>query len=202
VLLVRPEAAAERGVAPLRRLLVTVDGTAATASAMRPATEFARRLGAALDVLYVDSPEAPATGEPGTIGAPRYVDQPHHEWPAWRGRMRDHLSACIGGPASELPVQAFSTVADIAADITRFATARQSDAVVLVRRSQLETGRARILRTVLDRMPCPVLLVASRLPLRAVAGGSMTTPGGVAELVDVSDTTGIEVNQRSLDEIQ
>jgi nucleotide-binding universal stress UspA family protein len=32
---------------------------------------------------------------------------------------------------------------------------------VLARRSRLETGRGRVLRTVLDQTPCPVLIVGA-----------------------------------------
>ncbi len=162
VLLVRPEAIshpATRPCAPLRRLLVPLDGTPTTASALRPATELARRLGAALDLLYVVSPNAPPTTEAGSIGAPRYVDQPQHEWPAWRDRVIDHLSSAVGRLPSQLSIRVFLSVGDIASEIARFAAEHHSDAIVLVRRSHLEVGRARVLRAVLDRTPCPVLLM-------------------------------------------
>ena len=163
VLLVRPEAAAdsEAAVAPLRRLLLPLDGTPTTATALRPATELACRLGAAIDLLYVVSPDQAAVREPGSIGVPRYIDQPHHEWPAWADRVIDHLSSCLGGRPPDVAVQVFLAAGDIGAEIARFALEHQSDAIVLVRRSQLEVGRARVLRAVLDRTPCPVLLVGA-----------------------------------------
>jgi nucleotide-binding universal stress UspA family protein len=161
VLLVRPEAISGGLLAPLQRLLLPLDGTPTTASALRPAMELACRLGAAIDLLYVVSPDQPAPDEPGSIGVPRYIDQPHHEWPAWADRVIDHLCVCLGGRPPDLAIQVFLVVGDIASEISKFATEHHSDAIVLVRRSHLEVGRARVLRAVLDQTPCPVLLVGA-----------------------------------------
>jgi nucleotide-binding universal stress UspA family protein len=162
VLLVRPEALSpDMPVAPLRHLLLPLDGTPTTASALRPAMELGCRLGAAIDLLYVVSPDQPAADEPGSIGVPRYIDQPHHEWPEWADRVIRHLSVCLGGRPPDLTIQVFLAVGDIASEISRFAAEHHSDAIVLVRRSHLEVGRARVLRAVLDQTPCPVLLVGA-----------------------------------------
>jgi nucleotide-binding universal stress UspA family protein len=148
-------------VAPLRRLLLPLDGTPTTSTALRPAIELARRLGASIDLLYVASADEPFVREPGSIGAPRYVDQPQHEWPAWADRVISHLSTCLGGRPPGLSIQVFLVAGHIAEEIARFAAEHQSDAIVLVRRSHLEVGRARVLRAVLDRTPCPVLVVGA-----------------------------------------
>jgi nucleotide-binding universal stress UspA family protein len=163
VLLVRPEAveSAASPRAALRRLLLPLDGTPATSTALRPAIELACRLGASVDLLYVASADEVSANEPGSIGAPRYVDQPQHEWPAWADRVISHLSACLGGRPEGLSMQVFLVAGHIADEIARFAAEHQSDAIVLVRRSHLEVGRARVLRAVLDRTPCPVLLVGA-----------------------------------------
>jgi nucleotide-binding universal stress UspA family protein len=163
ILLLRPEAVEAGGspVAPLRRLLLPLDGTPTTSTALLPATELACRLGASVDLLYVASADEPIVREPGSIGAPRYLDQPQHEWPAWADRVIDHLSACLGGRPPGLSIQVFLVAGHIAEEIARFAAEHHSDAIVLVRRSHLEVGRARVLRAVLDRTPCPVLLVGA-----------------------------------------
>jgi nucleotide-binding universal stress UspA family protein len=163
ILLLRPESGgtADAPVAPLHRLLLPLDGTPATSTALRPAIELACRLGASIDVLYVASAEKPLVREPGSISAPRYVDQPQHEWPAWADRVISHLSTCLGGRPPGLSIQVFLVAGHIAEEIARFATEHHSDAIVLVRRSHMEVGRARVLRTVLDRTPCPVLLVGA-----------------------------------------
>ena len=163
ILLVRPESVdtGARAASPLSRLLLPLDGTPTTSTALRPAIELACQLGAQLDLLYVASLDEPSNPEPGSIGAPRYVDQPQHEWPAWADNVIRHLSACIGGRPPGLDIQVYLVAGDIAEEIAGFAAEHESDAIVLVRRSQLEVGRARVLRAVLDRTPCPVLLVGA-----------------------------------------
>jgi nucleotide-binding universal stress UspA family protein len=165
VLLVRPEAASETEVpSPLRRLLLPLDGTPRTAAALRPATDLASWLGASIDLLYVATAEQAAPREAGSIGAPRYVDQAHHEWPHWADEVIDRLYAGIDDRPSNVPIRLYLANGDIGAEIMRFAAEHQDDAIVLVRRSRLEPGRARVLQAVLQEMPCPSLLVEGPEP--------------------------------------
>lgn len=159
ILLIRPEATplAIRPGAMLQRLLLPLDGTPTTAALLAPASALAGRLGAAVDLLYVADVGAPPD-EPGSIGAPQYVDQPQHEWPQWANELSSRLGEAAQFPP-DMPVRTFLAHGEAGETIARFAAEHASDAVVLARRSRLEEGRASVLRTVLDRTPCPVLLV-------------------------------------------
>ena len=159
ILLIRPEAASLRHDRPLQRLVLPLDGTPTTATLLTPACELASRLGAAIDVLYVAGPGQPLPDEPGSIAAPRYVDQPQHEWPQWANEMIERLAAASGKCPPDVPTRTFLVQGDIGEEIARFAAEHHSDAVVLARRSHLEPGHAGVLRAVLDTTPCPVLLV-------------------------------------------
>jgi nucleotide-binding universal stress UspA family protein len=162
ILLVRPEAATQPGAraSALTRLLVPLDGTPTTAAALRPATEIAVRLGASLDLLFVAAPGAVTPPEPGSIGAPCYVDQPQHEWPQWTKEVIEWFSTYCAASPPDVPVHMYlAQGADIGSVIAQFAAEHGDSAIVLVRRSRLEPGRARILRAVLDQTPCPILLV-------------------------------------------
>ncbi len=167
VLLVRPEAAVspegQRALA-LRRWLVPLDGAPATAAALPPAGDLARRLGASVDLLLVAPPTRPPVVERGAITAPRYVDQPQHEWPQWVREVIDHLCTCMGQRPADMPVRAYLTHGEVGPAIVAFATTHEIDAIVLVRRSHLEPGRATVLRAVLEATPCPVLLIAAEAP--------------------------------------
>jgi nucleotide-binding universal stress UspA family protein len=164
VLLVRPEAAGEveAGGWSLRKVLIPVDGTPTTAALLRPATELAGRLGLTIDLLYVAGPDQPAPDEPGSIVAPCYVDQAHHEWPHWAGEVIDRLCTGLAECPAGVPVRMFLTRGDVGEEIGRFAVERGEDLIVLARRSKLEPGRGHVLRYLLDSTPCPVLLVGDR----------------------------------------
>jgi len=160
ILLIRPEATplAIRPGAVLRRLLLPLDGTPTTAALLAPATGLASRLGAAVDLLYVADAGASPPDEPGSIGAPQYVDQPQHEWPQWANEVITRLGEAAQFPP-DMPMRTFLAQGEAGETIAHFAAEHESDAVVLARRSRLEPGRASVLRTVLDQTPCPVLLV-------------------------------------------
>jgi nucleotide-binding universal stress UspA family protein len=161
ILLIRPEAVpvAIRSGTVLQRLLLPLDGTPTTAALLAPASALASRLGASVDLLYVADADAPSPDEPGSIGAPQYVDQPQHEWPQWENEVISRLGAACAQFPPDMPVDTFLVHGDAGEAIVRFASEHACDAVILARRSRLEPGRAAVLRAVLDQAPCPVLLV-------------------------------------------
>ncbi len=163
VVLVRPEAMIGREHFPARieRMLFPLDGSPVTFSALGPATDLAGKLHAAVDLLYVVSPGQPMPVEPGSIRAPSYVDQPQHEWPQWSREATMRLIAQAGCPV-EVRVRAFLGFGDIGTEVIRFAKEFREDIVVLVRRSNFEAGRARVLRRVLKHTPCPIFLLAAQ----------------------------------------
>ena len=156
IILVRPEAPPVRQ--ELKRLLLPVDGTPKTAQALQPATNLAARLGAGLDLLYVAAHDGDRPTERGSMTTPRYVDQKHHEWPDWADEVVERLAVCCANCPPEVPVEMHLAHGDIGKEIERFASEHKSDAVVLVRRSSLQVGRAKILRAVITRAPCPILI--------------------------------------------
>jgi nucleotide-binding universal stress UspA family protein len=95
------------------------------------------------------------------MGAPRYVDQPQHTWPAWEREIVDRLCTLCAQCPPDVPVRAYLRNGEVAGEIVRFAAERQHDAIVLVRRSRFERGRAPVLRAVLAAAPCPVLLLGA-----------------------------------------
>lgn len=141
---------------PFRRLLVPLDGTAATAKVLREGVALARDLKASLHLLHVASVQS-SSDEEGHFRFPRYVDQLHHEWLMWAAQVMDQLCC-----PHEVPVTVFLRYGDIAGEIVRFAAEHEEDAIVLARRSRLEPGRALVLRRVLDTARCPVLVFSAR----------------------------------------
>ena len=170
VLIVKPESASIAAPGDLKRLLVPIDGTPKTAAALHPVTELAASLGAAIDLLYVAGPDEKAPLERGSMTAPRYVDQPQHGWPEWATEVIQRLAACCAGCPEQVPLRIFLGKGDIGREIARFAAENHTDAIVLVRRSRFQPGRARIIRSVLSQTPCFVIIVGGE---EAVPRGEM-----------------------------
>jgi nucleotide-binding universal stress UspA family protein len=162
VLVVQPETApmVNEHLPLFKRLLLPLDGTRATASLLRPAIEFAARLKASIDVLYVASEIGSGREhESGQMTAPEYIDQPQHEWPQWASEFLERFCVQCAGCPEDMPLELYLKHGDIAAQIVEFALEKEHDAIILARRSNLEPGRARVLRAVLRQTSCPVLLV-------------------------------------------
>lgn len=162
VLLVRPEAAnlASSPSALVRCMLFPLDGSPTTTNGLVPAKHLASALRASVDVLYVANPEQRRPEESGSVSMPSYVDQPQHEWPEWASEVMERLAACANCPHN-VPVRVYLAYGAIEDEIIRFAVAHHEDMIVLVRRSHMEPGRAHVLRAVLHRSPCPVLLTSA-----------------------------------------
>jgi len=179
ILLVRPEAAipATTPTTLLRCMLFPLDGTPTTASGFEPVTHLASKLQASVDVLYVANPLEQRPSESGSVSMPSYVDQPQHEWPEWASEVMERLAACAQCP-QDVSVRVYLAYGAIEEEIIRFAVAHHEDVIALVRRSHMEPGRARVLRAVLDRTPCPVLLtgVAKAENTRIANAGRMPAP--------------------------
>lgn len=154
VVLVQPG----RGTAPFRlgSVLFPHDGTPTSAAALGPATELADRAGATLHVLHVATSAQPTTEEQGTLGAPRYLDQPQHEWPAWTREFLERLGSC-----SRLPKDVHLALAhgDPKEEVIRFATARHVDLILVAWRGRLEEQHAGIVKAALWRGPAPVMVM-------------------------------------------
>jgi nucleotide-binding universal stress UspA family protein len=154
VVLVPPE----RGVTAwhLHHVMVPHDGTPSTSAALPPAAQLAERGGAELLVVHVtDVGTAPT--EPGSLTAPRYVDQPQHEWPAWAGEFVNRL-AC-GCPLGHLHVRTFLATGNTASEILRLSKKQSTDLIVLAWRGIWEAPRAGTLKDILGQAHCPIMVV-------------------------------------------
>jgi len=155
VLLVPPTRRAERWVP--RRILLPHDGTPATAAALAPAADLAERAGAELHVVHIAAPTAATRTQPGTLRAPRYLDQPQHEWPAWAREFLERMAA-LGGRAA-LRLRLSITSGDPGREILRFAREHDADLVVLASSGHWEPARAAAIRAVIEGTERPILIV-------------------------------------------
>jgi nucleotide-binding universal stress UspA family protein len=130
--------------APLRRVLVPLEGTASTSLAPRSIVEVAR--GADLDVIVLHVHDADSL--------PSFTDQPQHEGAAWAEEFLArycpwgvgvvHLETRVGTTAAVVPAVAEEAGCDL---------------IALGWSRDLEAGRAPVVRAALERAGIPVMLV-------------------------------------------
>ena len=148
----------ERGAAPwhLQHILVPHDGTPSTSVGLKPVAALAELAGAELLIAHVTDVRA-LRGEPGSLTASPYVDQPQHEWPAWTAEFVRRF-ACIC-PLGHLHPRMLLAHGNPAAELLRLAEEQATDLMVLAWRGVLKAPRAAVLREILERAHCPLLVV-------------------------------------------
>ncbi len=158
VLVVRPGVTAK-----LERILVPLDGTPSTACALEPVAELARAAGASLDVVLVgEAQHPPLSTEHGAMAPPQYVDQPHHEWPAFSGEFVERFLHTLGHCPSDVPMRFFLGAGDPGDEILRYAHILRSDLAVLVWHGLASARHGAIFQSVVRRANCPVLILRSQ----------------------------------------
>jgi nucleotide-binding universal stress UspA family protein len=153
--------APDRGEKPwnVRRILLAHDGTPSSHPATAPAAELAQRASAEVIALHVATRGDERPGEPGSIPAPFYVDQRHHEWPAWAEEFMNRLVAA-GRPPSSVHFKLVVTRGQAGSEVADVARERDADLVVMAWHGncEKETSASRV---VIQTSGCPVLLVYS-----------------------------------------
>lgn len=140
-----------------RRVVLPHDGTPATGRAIGPAVRLAERAGGTLLVLHVSGGERTPEAA-GTLAAPRYVDQPQHEWPAWAGEFLERVAA-LCGRTIDLPMEMFVASGEPGAEVVRFTREHRGDLVMLPWHCRLEPARAQTLRAIMRDPPCPLVVL-------------------------------------------
>lgn len=154
VVLVRPE----RGAASFtpRRLLLPHDGTPTSAAAAPFATELAQATGATLHVLHIATAAKRQERERGTLAAPRYLDQPQHEWPAWSREFLERLGSGVSLPTGVNLHLAHGAPEE---EVLHFAEAQAMDLILVSWRGRFEGDRARVVKAALFSGLAPVLVL-------------------------------------------
>jgi hypothetical protein len=125
----------------IRRVLLPLDGTARSASAVAAAAERFARGGAELVVLHVFDAET----------VPKFWDQYAHAGQAWE---QEFLARYCGQPGARLELRQGAA----SEHVVQVAGAEQADMIALAWSRRLEPGRALVVRAVLDA-EVPVMLV-------------------------------------------
>ncbi|MEN6497345.1 MAG: universal stress protein [Thermoguttaceae bacterium] len=154
VILVPPDPS--RQLTHLRHVLLPHDGTPTTAATAGPALEFVERTDAELIVLHVTAAGSTQPMEPGSMTAPRYVDQAQYEWPSWVHEFLERAH-CPQEQTSRLRMAL--AVGETGEEINRFARDNHIDLIVCGWHGTLNAEHAGAIRSVLHEPPCPLLLL-------------------------------------------
>jgi nucleotide-binding universal stress UspA family protein len=157
IVLFSPDGRADSWV--LRRILLAHDGTPASHAATSPAADLAQRAGAEVIALHVAARGAGRPTQAGSIPAPRYLDQPHHEWPNWAGEFMNRLLAG-GMPPPNVHFKLAVTGGQPGSEVAQVAREREIDLVVMAWHGHWERESSAT-RVVVRACGCPVMLVYS-----------------------------------------
>ncbi len=143
-------------------VLLPLDGTPSTASAVPWATEMAMQLDAAIEIVYVAvSPPPP---EAGSLGIPSLVDAPQYEWHAWRREFLSRFCECYWGGRHPTNLRLTVQTGEPAKAILKAAEAADPELIVAGWHGDLSPERATVLRRILTGSRWPMLTVRVPAP--------------------------------------
>lgn len=141
--------------------LLPQDGTPECVAALAHVIDRSSRIGVENLVLRVAGAGVGQPTEPGSLPTPRYVDHPQYEWDTW---AQEFLARIAGSGANleAAKLRLLVAAGEPAAEILRIAQEEGVDMIILPWHRTLASGRARMVKTVLDAATCPVLLLPQR----------------------------------------
>ena len=158
LLVVRP---GMRKIGSLRRIVVPLEGSPSSSEGMRQTEEAFCGRGREIVALHVSTSDTP--DEPGSLPAPRMVDQEQYDWSSWHEEFTMRFATCPAGGKHRTVVR----VGDPAEAIIGEASRLNADLLVLTWTGEFVEGRSLLVRALLDRAPCPLLLVPASTPEQA-----------------------------------
>jgi nucleotide-binding universal stress UspA family protein len=151
LLVVRP---GMRPIQDLKRIIVPMEGSPSTSAAMRVADDSFCTRGREIVMVHVVTGATPA--EPGSMPAPRFMDQEHYEWVEWQDEFCMRFSQCSKGGRHRVCVR----VGEPGPTIVAEARDVRAELAVISWRGDLGQGQAERLKLLLEKSPCPLLLVS------------------------------------------
>ena len=156
ILIVPPDQ--EMGNWRLQRELLPQDGTQACAAALEQIIRQSAMSSVESLVLRVAGANVGQPTEPGSLPTPRYVDHPQYEWEAWGQEFLERVDG-MGTKPGTAGLRLLMANGDPASEILRISQEQSVDMIILPWHRVLRSGRARMVKAVLQCAPCPVLLV-------------------------------------------
>jgi len=149
----------DRGDKPfvVRRILLAHDATPTSDVVIAPAAEIARRAGAEVIALHVAARQAASPEQPGSFPAPRYIDQPHHEWPTWAREFVDRMLT-LHAPMESVHFNLVVAGGQPGSEVAQVARQKDVDLVIMACDRPWDCSGHTATRVVISTSGCPVLL--------------------------------------------
>jgi nucleotide-binding universal stress UspA family protein len=144
----------------LRRILLAHDGTPISNPAVAAAADLAQRAGAEVIALHVAARGEERPEARGSIAAPLYVDQAHHEWPAWAEEFMNRVVAS-GALGSGVHFKLKVTGGQAGSELAGVAHECNVDLVIMAWHGHWTEHENCATRVVIRNAGCPVMLVYS-----------------------------------------
>jgi nucleotide-binding universal stress UspA family protein len=144
----------------LHRILLAHDGTPISNPAVVAAADLAQRAGAQVIALHVAARGEERPEARGSIAAPLYVDQLHHEWPAWAEEFMNRLVAG-GALASGVHFKLKVTGGQAGSELAEVAHESNVDLVIMAWHGHWTEHQDCATRVVIRSAGSPVMLVYS-----------------------------------------
>lgn len=142
----------------LHRELLPQDGTPDCAAALAQVINQSRQLGIENLILRVAGANVSQPTDPGSLATPRYVDHPQYEWESWSREFLDRIVG-MGADLNLAGLRIMVATGEPAAEILRVAQEQSVDLIIMPWHCILHSGRARMIKAVLDGAICPVMLL-------------------------------------------
>jgi hypothetical protein len=142
----------------LRKELLPQDGTPGCAAALAQIINQSSHTGTENLVLRVAGVKVSQPTEPGSLATPRYVDHPQYEWEAWSHEFLDRICG-MGANLNPARLRLMMATGEPAAEILRVAQQEAVDMIILPWHGTLGSGRAGMIKAILNDTSCPVLLL-------------------------------------------
>jgi hypothetical protein len=153
----------------LRKELLPQDGTPGCAAALAQIINQSSRTGTENLILRVAGANVGQPTEPGSLATPRYVDHPQYEWEAWSQEFLDRICG-MGANLNRAGLRLMMATGEPAAEILRVAQEEAVDMIILPWHGTLGSGRAGMIKAVLNGTSSPVLLVPQHGSQHAAKG--------------------------------
>jgi nucleotide-binding universal stress UspA family protein len=158
IVLVAPEHS--RATFQISKIVLAHDGTPAADCAIAPTAQLAALARASVTAIHVAAPCEGAPEQSGSLPAPRYIDQPQHEWPLWTAEFSGRMQA-MGAPTSALKFKLLVKGGQPGSEIALLANKEKADLVVMGNPGNWQRSRRSLTRVVIQTSGCPVLLVCA-----------------------------------------